>query len=79
MLALTVHINSVETTYLIDSEAKHNLIFEELLDTATSWTLRDEPLEVVLANGKNSNTERVCGVPVNLGQGVCHVIKCQVM
>ena len=67
---LVVTVNSCETTCLIDSGATHNFICTNLFKTASLWPFVDEPLEVVLANGKKVETSQVCEIPINFGQRV---------
>ena len=57
---LVVTVNGCETTCLVDSGATHNFICTNLLYTASLWASIDEPLEVVLANGKEVETNQVC-------------------
>ena len=68
---LGITVNSYETTCLLDISATHNFICAYLLDTASLWPSVDEPLEVVLANGENVETNQVCKIPIKFGQGVC--------
>ena len=71
LVDLVVTVNSCETTCLVDSGATHNFIYANLLETASLQPSVDEPLEVVLANSEKVETNQVCEVPINFGQGVC--------
>ena len=68
---LVVAYNGCETTFLVDSGATHNFICANLLEAASLQPSVDEPLEVVLANGKKVKTNQVYKVPINFGQRVC--------
>ena len=68
---LVVTVNGCETIWLIASSATYNLIYTNLLKTASLQPSVDEPLEVVLANCKNVETNLVYEVLINFGQGVC--------
>ena len=68
---LVVIVNGCETTCLVDSGATYNCIYANLSKTASLRLSVDEPLEVVLANGKKVKTNQVCEVSINFGQEVC--------
>ena len=68
---LVVTVNSCETICLVDSNTTHNFICATLLETASLQESIDEPLEVVLVNGKKVETNQVYKVPINFGQRVC--------
>ena len=67
---LVVTINGCETTCLVDSIATYSFFCTNLLEIDSLWPSVDEPLEVVLANGKKVETNQVYEVPINFSQGV---------
>ena len=70
-MGLLVTVNGRETTCLVDSGTKHNFIYTNLLESASLRLSVNEPLEAVLANGEKVETNQVCKVLINFGQGVC--------
>ena len=67
---LVATVNGCKTTCLVDRGATHNLIYANLLETASLQPTVDEPLEVVLPNSDKVETNQLCEIPINFGQGV---------
>ena len=68
---LVLTVNDCEATFLVDSGTNHNFICTNVPETASLQPSVDEPLEVVLATGEKVETNQVCEILIDFGQGLC--------